>query len=184
VTRALHVLEIVADEAALQAVAHSIAALEALCVRVSALCGSDAHAALLERGPGRAVLVGELGDDPCWATIRLLATWSRDEGVDVFHAHGSAAHVVGVLAGALCDVSCVAEVDGAEIPMLDLEAHRLGEHAHLHVRQGAALHHARALGLAPARVHRLHDDHAASLRDMLAKCARTADAAQEPLRRG
>jgi len=172
----LHVLEIVAaaDHGAIARLADE---LERAGARVSVLCGDARDTPLAHRAAGRTVLQAALADDPSWATIRLAASWSVSENVDVFHAHGAAAHLVAVLAGALCEVPCVATIPGDEIPMLDLEAHRLGDRAHLCVEGAQAFHHARALGVAPARLH-----HAALGReparvyDVLRACAQAQDA--------
>ena len=161
----LHVLD-VAAHADTSALLGRIDALERHGVRVSVLCAAAAQAEAVRQGTRRSVLIGALDDDPWWTTIRLAASWSQQERVDVLRAHDSASHVLAVLAGALCECATVALLGSAEVPMLDLEAHRMGDAAYLCAPCEAALAHARAIGVSPARLQLVDRGWPAEVQDL------------------
>lgn len=157
-----------------------VRALQRAAIRVSVLCEPADAAALRDAPIDGALLVCALGDDPPWPSVRNAAGYASTQGVDVLVALGARAHVLGVLAGALCAVDCVALVREDQVPMLDLEAHRLGGRGHLVIERASALEHARLLGVAAERLHgmpgdgdatRPGDDLAALLRRLAARGA-------------
>jgi hypothetical protein len=127
-------------------------------VRVSAVCPGEGPAQRALRALGCDVLVTAVGDNPGFCSVRDVACHVEDEAVDVVHAHYANAHVLGVLAAAVAARPCVATLHGPHVGMRDLEAHKLGRDAHLHVLDDAARRHARAIGVAPGRLHRVVND--------------------------
>jgi hypothetical protein len=121
--------------------------------RVLAVCPDEGPACAGQRALGCGVLVTPVGDDPSFARVRDAASLVLDEGVDIVHAHFANAHVLAALVAAATGRPCLATLHGPQVGMLDLEAHRLTRHGHLHAVHEAAIHHARSIGVAASRVH-------------------------------
>jgi hypothetical protein len=153
----MHVLELVGGVGAHDAAARILplaAALAGSGDRVSVLCDPQVDSIDVLRTGGCELLLTPVDDDPDWTSMRLAATWVAHERVGVLHAHGSAAHVLSVIVGALTGRPCAATVPFDDIPMLDFEAHRLTDGTHLLVGSAGAFDHARAIGVADRRLHR------------------------------
>jgi hypothetical protein len=175
----IHVLQLV-DAACDAALARHIAALAAVLrtagARVSALCDQHLPAAEQLRAGGLDLLEAPLGDAPRWRTVQVATAWIGQEHVTVLNAHGGGAHALGALVGAITERPVVASIRGTEIPMLDLEAHRLGAWSHLAVREDGAFHQADTLGIARSRCTRVGDDPAATA-ELLLQLATAGDPA-------
>jgi len=175
---ALHVLELV-DAACDAALARHIvalaAALRASGARVSALCDDELPASARLCDAGLDVLHAPLGDAPRWRTVQVATAWIGQEHVGVMHAHGGGAHALGALVGAVTERPVLASIRGPAIPMLDLEAHRLGPWSHLALHDEGAFRQAVTLGVARARSLRVDDDPATTA-EVLRRLARGDDA--------
>jgi hypothetical protein len=153
----MHVLELVGGVGAHDAAARILplaAALGRRGDRVSVLCDPQVDGIAALRAGGCELLLTPVDDDPDWTSMRLAATWVTQERVGVLHAHGSAAHVLGVIVAALTGRPCAATVPFDDVPMLDFEAHRLTDGTYLLVGSEGAFDHARAIGVAGRRLHR------------------------------
>ncbi|MBA3505675.1 MAG: glycosyltransferase family 4 protein [Betaproteobacteria bacterium] len=123
--------------------------------RVTILCpfASPMTSALAEAGCD--VIVAPIADDPRWATIQLATTLIAKHDIDVIHANLSNAHALAALVSAVTGRACLATIHGRAISLLDLEAHRLTENAHMTVVCQAAYYQALALGVDPQRLHHI-----------------------------
>jgi glycosyltransferase involved in cell wall biosynthesis len=104
---------------------------------------------------GIATAVVPFAQDPSWSSLRAACALVDEHHIDVLHAHGTDAHVLGALVSALTGRRCLASVRRDELNMLELEAYRLHDAMHVGVRSHAAALHAHALGVAPDRLHHL-----------------------------
>jgi hypothetical protein len=86
-------------------------------------------------------------------------------------AHGGGAHALGALVGAITERPVLASIGGDEIPMLDLDAHRLGPWSPLVVGHDRASRQAATLGIARTRITRVDHD-AQGTAELLARRAR------------
>lgn len=122
---------------------------------VTILCpfASRMTAALADAGCD--VVVAPISDDPRWATIQLATTLVAKRNIDVIHANLSNAHALAALVSAVTGRACLATIHGRAMSLLDLEAHRLTENAHMTVVCQAAYYHALALGVDPRRLHHI-----------------------------
>ena len=154
----LHVLEVL-DRDGLGDLERRVIALaqdlRSLGARVSAMCPAAGPAATGLRDAGCEVLLGAMGRDPPWPSVRAASTYVLDEHVQVLHVHAGHAHVLGSVVAAVTGRPLLATVHHRELTMLEVEAHRFAPHAHFHVLDEHALQHARAIGIAAGRVHRI-----------------------------
>jgi hypothetical protein len=174
----VHVLEMIdaaCDDALAQRIVALTAQLRAAGARVSALCHQDVPAAARLRGGGIDLVVAPLDDAPRWRTVQIASAWIAQEDVDVLHAHGGGAHALGALVGAITERPILASIRGPAVPMLDLEAHRLGPWSHIAVDDEAALRQAATLGIARHRIARVDDAPRATI-DLLLRLASSGDA--------
>ena len=166
----IHVLEIVdaaCDDALARRIVGLVAALRAAGARVSALCDHELPASARLRDAGLDVLDAPLADAPRWRTVQVATAWIGQERVGVLHAHGGGAHALGALVGAITERPVLASIPGAAIPMLDLEAHRLGPWSHLALHDEGAFRQAATLGVTRARSLRVDDDPVTTARILL-----------------
>jgi hypothetical protein len=173
----VHVLEMIdaaCDDALAQRIVALAAQLRAAGARVSALCHQDLPLAARLRG-GIDVLVAPLDDAPRWRAVQIASAWIAQEDVDVLHAHGGGAHALGALVGAITERPVLASIRGPALPMLDLEAHRLGPWSHIAVDGEAALRQAATLGIARHRIARV-DGAPRATADLLLRLASSVDA--------
>ena len=173
----IHVLEIVdaaCDDALARHIVQMTAALRATGARVSALCDSGLPASARLRDAGLDVLDAPLVDAPRWRTVQVATAWIGQQGVGVLHAHGGGAHALGALVGAITERPVLASIRDAAIPMLDLEAHRLGPWSHLALHHEGAFRQATTLGIAHARSTRVDDDPATTV-ELLLRLATSGD---------
>jgi len=103
------------------------------------------------RDIGCTVHTALMPDEPAWTAVQFVASLVRSQGADVIHAHLSNAHALAVLVSALTGVPVVATIHGRTIPILDLEAYRLGR-SKLTVVCQPAYQHALLLGADPRDV--------------------------------
>ena len=174
----VHVLEVIdaaCDDALAQRIVALAARLRAAGARVSALCHHDLPAAAVLRATGLDVLDAPLDDAPRWRTVQIASAWIAQQSVDVLHAHGGGAHALCALVGAITERPVLASIRGPAIPMLDLEAHRLGPWSHIAVEDDAAWRQAATLGIARPRIVRVDADPCAGV-DVLLKLARSREA--------
>ena len=166
----IHVLELVdaaCDDALARHIVQMTAALRATGARVSALCDSGLPASARLRDAGLDVLDAPLADAPRWRTVQVATAWIGQQGVGVLHAHGGGAHALGALVGAITERPVLASIRDGAIPMLDLEAHRLGPWSHLAIHEDGAFRQAATLGIARARSTRVDDDPATTVHLLL-----------------
>lgn len=174
----IHVLELVdaaCDDALARRIVGLAAALRAAGARVSALCDHGLATAGL-RDSGLDLLDAPLADAPRWRTVQVATAWIAQQRVGVLHAHGGGAHALGALVGAITERPVLASIRDAAIPMLDLEAHRLGPWSHLALHHDGAFRQAATLGIAHARSTRVDDDPATTV-ELLLRLAMSGESA-------
>ena len=120
--------------------------------RVTCLCPFESRFTAELRELGCKVLIVPITDDPTWESIQVAVTVVRTHAISLIHAHLANAHILAGLTGKITSVPVLATVHGRQMPMLDLEIHRMAE-THLSVVCQTAHLHALAMGVRSDRLH-------------------------------